>query len=69
MSVLYWLYHSLVDPGNLLASLIVGAPLGWFAKSRIQPHLKRIEELHHHLDPSHPFTLGGDQDGSDSARR
>lgn len=64
-----WLYHSLFDPGNLLASMVVGAPLGWFAKSRLSPHLRRIEEIHNHLDPTHPFTLGGENDGTSSSRR
>lgn len=69
-----WAYHSLVDPGNLLAGLIGASVAGlgihrtlW--RRHIAPHLRRVEELHHHLDPSHPFTLGGESDGESSSGR
>jgi hypothetical protein len=63
--VAHWLYHSVLDPGNLLASwIVIVVAYVW----KVRPHFKRVRELHRHLNPDDPFTLGGDDGTSRSGR-
>lgn len=51
-----WVFSNGV-PGNLVASGIAFT-VGYFVGLR--KHMKKLVEIHHHLDPTHPFTLGDD---------
>ena len=60
-------------PGNLAASAITGTlavTAGYFRvwKRHIRPHIDRTAEIHRHLNPDDPFTLGGDDGTSGPGR-
>lgn len=51
MSVFDWIYHSVFDPGNVLATIIVGAVATELTRrtvwrNHIRPHLERTKEIH-----------------------
>lgn len=47
----WWVYHSLFDPGNIVATLALYSAIGWLLKKKLwdkhlKPHIER-EKLRH----------------------
>ena len=65
MVIAHWAYHSLFDPGNIVATAVLWVPVGWFShrawarfrKDHDELHAK-VVDMHRHLNPDDPFTLG-----------
>lgn len=67
-------YFSHGVPGNLAASGItfgLGVAVGYFKvwRKHVKPVVQKVHEVHAHLDPTHPFTLGGQDDGESGSGR
>ena len=50
----WWAYHSLLDPGNIVATVLLYSVLGYGVRKfvwlpHIKPHLERTRELHEHF--------------------
>lgn len=60
-------------PGNLAASAIWGSlavTVGYFRvwKKHMRPHIERTAQIHRHLNPDDPYTIGDDDGASSSGR-
>ncbi len=62
-----WLYDYFVPPGDGVVGgavvstflLVVPAAYAWFRHQR--PHIERTRQIHKHLNPDDPFTIGDDE--------
>lgn len=56
-----WLYHWCLAngvQGNLAASAILGVPTAILSWKPVRRHLRKVHEIHRHLDPNDDFTIG-----------
>lgn len=63
--MIHWLHDYFVPPGDgviggaVVSVVLLVAPAVWTWRKHLRPHLRRTREIHDHLNPNHPFTIGG----------
>lgn len=61
-----WLHDYFIPPGDgvvggaIVSVLLIVVPAVYAWVKHLRPHMHRLRQIHDHLNPDHPFRLGGD---------